>query len=233
MNNRPNIVQQCYWIIIKPHVLFRHVKEKPMILLPILLMILAGIITGIMAFQVSKAIDLSQLSSISPQQAELTKQMMQNPIMGAVTVMSTIAVSVFGLFFKALILWGVLYMLGGRGKYLQSVSVVGLAWLPLFARNILQAFTSGSTSANQALSAIVNTSFIDLLKSTIMKESVVFILLNIILLVIGYSIVFKISKVKVALTVVLYWLIGLVFVVGTGWISLQSINKLKGFTPSK
>jgi hypothetical protein len=236
---RPNLLEQLLWSVIRPKKLFEAVREKPMITLPILLIVISGIGAGIAGYKAVGAIDYSQLGNIPPQQAEAMKDMMSSPALAMLGGVSAAFGQIFGnlagLFIKALIMWGIIRMLGGKGDYLRSVSVVGLSWIPLFIRNCIQAVVGANVDINRELAAmdLANFNFMNLLSSSFMNEGIVFIIWNIILLGIGYSIVFGVSRVKTIITAFLYWLVSFLLAVGWGWGALQFSQKMQGMVPKQ
>lgn len=233
MEQNPNIFKQILWIIIKPKLIFEKLKDKPSILIPIVLMIIAGIIVGISTSKVAGNIDYSDLQNIPPDQAAQVSDMMKSPIMtalmGIMGSIGTIGKNIAGLFFKALIMWGLVYIFGGRGSYMQSASVVGFSWLPLFIRDIIQTAVGVGTNINisEQLQSFnpADVNFINFIALNFAQQGILFVLWNMVLLTIGYSIVFNTSKLKTGFISAIYWIAGFFLSSGIGWFTLQNATK--------
>jgi hypothetical protein len=231
MEQSPNIFKQILWIIIKPKLIFEKLKDKPSILIPIVLMIIAGIIVGISTSQVAGNIDYSGLQNIPPDQAAQVSDMMKSPIMtalmGIMGSIATIGKNIAGLFLKALIMWGLVYIFGGRGSYMQSASIVGFSWFPLFIRDIIQTIVGTGVNINEQLQSFnpVDVNFINFIKLNFGQQGILFVVWNMVLLTIGYSIVFNTSKLKTGFISAIYWIAGFFISSGIGWFTLQNTMK--------
>lgn len=236
MDEKISIFKQIWWSIIKPKRLFERIKEKPILGGPLLIMIAGAILISILTINATSNFDYSQLDGMSPADLDRAKNLMDNPLVKGIqfvgTAISSIFSFVFSIFLKGIILWLLFKIMKGKGKLMQSVSIVAVSWIPLFFRNILQAAVGIGDIAEQMSSLEFSSyTFSQILSMNFAQQGIVFMIWNIVLLIIGYSMVFDISKTKAAIGVIGYWIIGYFISSGFSYLTLKNLSRFQGIAP--
>ena len=212
-----NIWYQIFQIIVNPKKVFFTLKSKTdLSLLPVFMMIIGTVFKVIVSFPAQIALNTKYrnqfMSSLPPEQLKQMEQMQQiantpDSIGFIVNVVISAIIGVFIMWIiKAILLHYISTAIGGKGSIIKSLNVVGISWMPLFLFSIVQgsyALISGSIlfTSGRLLDAFLATTNI-------------FIVWNMILLIMGYSAVYGISKGKASVGVISLWLVSFIIAVG-------------------
>lgn len=198
---------QVLWgIVCCPGRTFRQTRGRAGLVLPGILMA-GGTFFGTISVALSqRAIiaseikrQLADLPNTNPEQIERIVSLSNSPAaltIGAIVAVVTILVSWV---IQAGILHLAMLVLGGNGVFRQAFEIVGWAWVPLFFDSLVKGVLSlltGRVPVSQDAGI-----FYSLLRNTGPAE-----LWNMVLLVIGFSAVYEITKKRVVVPVVGMWL---------------------------
>jgi hypothetical protein len=225
-----NAFQRIAGVFFAPVQTFADIARKPDILIPLLVILTIGYVT---TFMVMPHLDWDALVS---QQAEMMKK--QNPNlgdddvarMGRITkamgkVMGYVGppVVIIGYLIVALVLWGACRMMGGQGDFKQAFSATLYAHFPRVVLGIVAAIvvTARGMVDPSTMATIVKSSpafLVDMKEQpvlfTLLGSIELFQIWTIILLIIGFAALSKLSKAKTAAIVISLWIITLVVKVG-------------------
>ena len=216
-------------IFLKPSLSFKSFKHGHAILLGFILIFSINIISGII--QMDKAPDFSDLEDgklteeileqykeqgLSQEQIDEIEKSFDSPaykntinmmsqFSGAFMIIGSIIAAIgvsIGWLVKAGIITLIFNFMGAKPKFGQIMGVMGLAWIPFFFRDLIRggmALITGEVfSAASNLSNGLN----------------IFVLWNVILLIIGFSVCLKISKKKAGAVVIGYWIFNMLIYLG-------------------
>lgn len=201
--------RKLLWGMIRnPGQIYQQTQGKASLVLPVSLMLFSTPLStfliaisqqGKLAEQIHKK--LSKMPNMSQEQIKSIVEIGTSP--AAITMaaaMATIAVLITWLF-KSGILHLMIIALGGKGTFRQAFVIVGLAWVPVFFHTLgkgVFALATGKVPVIQGND----------LASVLISSANLFNIWNIVLLVIGFSIVYGISKKKAAVPILALWLLG-------------------------
>lgn len=126
----------------------------------------------------------------------LTQQKEMAAIGGVLAVMGIL----IGWVIQSGVLHVVLCALGGKGVFRQALEIVGWAWIPLFFGSLVKGFYSLIT-ANSPMPQGTG------LAHAFLANTNLFIIWNMVLLVIGFAVIYGVNKPRVAVGVVGFWLV--------------------------
>lgn len=225
-----NAFQRIAGVFFAPVQTFADIARKPDILIPLLVILAIGYVT---TFLVMPHLDWDALVS---QQAEMMKK--QNPNlgdddvarMGRITkamgkVMSYVGppVVIIGYLIVALVVWGACRMMGGQGDFKQAFSATLYAHFPRVVLGIVAAVvvTARGMVDPSTMATVVKSSpafLVDMKEQpvlfTLLSSLELFQIWTIVLLIIGFAALSKLSKAKTAAIVISLWIITLVVKVG-------------------
>jgi hypothetical protein len=217
-------------VFFSPAETFADIARKPDILIPLIVILVIGYVT---TFMVMPHLDWDAMITT---QAEMVKK--QNPNvsdadlaqMGRFTkaiaqVMGYIGplLVLIGYLIIALVVWGACRLMGGQGDFKQAFSATLYAHFP---RVILGIIASAVIMARgmvdpQTMATVVKSSpafLVDMKEQpvlfTVLASFEIFQIWTIILLIIGFAALTKLSKAKTAAIIVTLWLVALVVKVG-------------------
>ncbi|OIO87498.1 MAG: hypothetical protein COW32_06230 [Candidatus Aquicultor secundus] len=204
-------------VLVKPSSVFEWAKDNPNFVMPVVLLIVVSIIFG--AISAPLAADLAQkqmqngTAKLTPAQEGQAKQMMKFlPIIAAVMGLFSV---IFALFIQAALIHLGMSMFGGSAKFTVGIATVAYAQVPIVLQQIMQSIyvtVSGKVIA-PGLSALLPFRQQMGPLGAFLGRIDIFALWSIILLVIGFSITYKVSKGKTMAVVVGYWLLGTILAV--------------------
>lgn len=225
---KPSFFKQIGFMITKPGKLFDSIKEKPVILLPILIAVIGGLFNGLTAAKAVSGMDITGL----PAQAQ---SMMQGGLlqsMGTLSIITSPIGSVIVLFFNALLFWVLFKIVKGKGSYLQSVSITGVAFYPFMVRDILRYFFAdpGLSSYNKAMIETAKTAtFGGVFVSVLGTVGIVFLIWVIILMTKGFVKVFEVKAAKAAVLISIIFIVGILIQTGMAYAGYQAILHAPAF----
>ena len=208
-------------VFFSPTETFEDIARKPDILWPLLLIVAIGYIT---TFVMMPRLDFDAAFA---QQAEMMKK--KNPNMSdadiervgrfgraTMTVTRYIgpAVAVAFYAFIALVLWGAVRLMGGEGGYRQSFSATLYAWMPMVLFSIIMTIiivARGSVDPTE-MATVVKSSpafLVDIKEQPVLASLLgsfdIFTIWMLVLLIIGFAPLSKLSRTKVAAIVLTLW----------------------------
>lgn len=210
-----NLVQ----VTVKPSRVFERIKEKPSWWIPIILLVITTVVAAIISAPLSAEFAQQQLlksaDKMSPEQLAQTKQMINSPF---VTVMAGVS-SFIGIILVILIQAGLLHlavsMFGGSAKFSVGFATVAFAQVPIMIQQVFYSIymaTSGKL-VKPGFSGMLSSDQLATPLGAFLSRLDIFSIWSIVLIAIGFSITYKISKGKSGTIAVGYWLIGTAFAV--------------------
>ncbi len=151
--------------------------------------------------QIHKALSDAYLSS---QQINDFANLVGSSLVITVLVIFTVLIVLMTWVIKAGIFHFLAKILGGRGNFLQSFKIVGLAWFPLFLGSLFKGIFSLVTGRLPIIEG--NVFFASFLTNTD-----IFYIWNMVLMTIGFSVVYGISKKKAVIPILGVWSLGILF----------------------
>ena len=226
-----NSFQRIAGVLFAPAETFRDIARKPDILVPLLLILIVTYVT------IALTVPRMDWDAVVAQQEEAMRK--QNPNMSDADMErmakitkagGTVFSYVLPLLFVAwyAIMAGVLLLacrlFGGEGNYKQAFSATVYAWMPMLLAGILGTvvvLARGGLIDPQAMQTLVksNPSFLVDIKEqpilfSLLSSFDIFTIWLLILLVIGFAALSKLSKAKVAAIVISLWLVTVVLKLG-------------------
>jgi len=222
---KPNSFQRIIGVLFSPDATFASIARRPDWVVPLALIVILSLANGIL---ISSRIDfgapareaMAQNKNMTQEQMDRAEKMSVGMGKVAKFIGPVIAIIVLLIVAGALLL--TVRLMGGEGDFKQAFSVTCYAWIP----NIIQAIVltiivlaKGSTAINpQTIPTIVrsNPAFLVDMKTQPMAFALLssldlFTIWVIVLLVIGFSYVGRISKAKAAVAVVSLWAVTILF----------------------
>ncbi len=206
-------------VLIKPSRVFEWIRENPKWWVPVIVLIITSVVIAVISAPLSADFAqkklLSSSSNASPEQLAKSKQIMESPILPVIA-----AVSAFiGIIITILIQSGLLhlgaYVFGGRAKFTVGIATVAYAQVPIIIQQIIQSIYMAASGklVMQGLSALIPGDQIATPLGALLGRIDIFSIWSIILLIMGFSITYKITKGKAAVITIGYWVLGTVFVI--------------------
>jgi len=222
---KPNSFQRIIGVLFSPDATFASIARRPDWVVPLALIVILSLANGIL---ISSRIDfgapareaMAQNKNMTQEQMDRAEKMSVGMGKVAKFIGPVIAIIVLLIVAGALLL--TVRLMGGEGDFKQAFSVTCYAWIP----NIIQAIVltiivlaKGSTAINpQTIPTIVrsNPAFLVDMKTQPMAFALLssldlFTIWVIVLLVIGFAYVGRISKAKAAVAVVSLWAVTILF----------------------
>lgn len=225
-------------IIISPKEIFQKLKERPYIFTPLVLILISLFLVGIVSSSITQE---TQIKNLEKQLEELEKQkdeegiyldkeqieqmikFIQSPlglILGGVgkTIGGVIILLISSFFFYLLA-----SLFGGNARFKHSFSLVAYSYVPFIFRNVLQAIYMFSTKKmiEPGLSFLVKND--QIFFRGILSSIDIFVIWHLFLLVLGFGIVFGLSRKKSIMIVGIYFFIVILFsILGS---SLEKISE--------
>jgi hypothetical protein len=225
-----NGFQRIAGVFFAPVETFADIARKPDILVPLLVILVVGYVT---TFMVMPHLDWDALIT---QQAEMVKK--QNPNvsdadiaqMGKFTtamakVMGYISpiLVIIGYMIIALVVWGACRLMGGAGDFKQALSTTLYAHFPRVLLGIIAAVVimARGTVDPSAMATVVRSNpafLVDMKESpvlfSLLSSIELFQIWTIVLLIIGFAAVTKLSRAKTTAIIISLWVITLVVKIG-------------------
>lgn len=222
--NGKNSFQRLAGVLFAPAETFQDIARKPDILVPLIVLLLISYASTLL---IMPHLDFD---AVVAQQAEMMQK--QNPNMSAadvarigritkgmakVTGFVAPVLVVIGFVLVALVLWGACRMMGGAGDFKQAFSATLYAWVPrvIIAGIIgtIIVMTKGMVDPT-AMPALVKSNpafLVDMKEQPILFSLLasfdVFVIWTIVLLIIGFSTLSKLSRAKTAAIVITLWFV--------------------------
>jgi hypothetical protein len=217
---KPNPLQRIIGVIFSPDATFASIARRPDWVLPLVLLLITSFAAGII---MAPRIDFG---SATREAMEQNKNMTQEQIDRAVTMSSSVAkvltyiapvLSLIGLLLIAGIVLLAFRLFGGEGNYKQAFSVTCYASVPSIIKSVVTLIiivAKGGMIPAQTLTTIVrsNLGFLADYKTNPMAFALlssfdIFSLWFLILLIIGFAYVSRVSKAKSAVIIISLWIV--------------------------
>lgn len=224
------MLEQFSQLIVRPRKVFYTLKSKTLLsLFPVLLMIIGSVFKVLASFPAQMNLNAKYMdefiNSLPPEQMEQMEHIAISTTPDSIVsiigiVLSTIIGVIILWVIKATLLHYITARIGGKGSVVKSLNIVGFSWMPLFLFSIIQgiyALVSGNILFASGR-----------LQDAFLSTTNIFTIWNMVLLIMGYSLVYGINKGKAAVGVIALWLITLAFSVGgifSGHIFMDSYFK--------
>ena len=200
-------------IFSEPSAVFNSIRTKASWAVPITLVILVAIISGYVSFPYTMEMQvqrLEQKQNISQDQLDAARKSMES--MKDSPIVAGISSVVQGIFFGVFIVIGAaLYMLmgtvlmGGSARFVQVLSVSLWSMIPMLLGMLIKiplVLSKGSLDVRTSLALLMpNSSILDPAVATLNSVTDIFTIWAMILAIIGIAIVYKFSKGKAAVVV--------------------------------
>ncbi|MCL6471823.1 MAG: YIP1 family protein [Firmicutes bacterium] len=205
-------------VVVKPSRVFEWIKENPVWWVPIILLVITSVIFAVVSVPLSIEVSqkaLSSNSNISPEQAAQAKKMMESPLFSVIAAASAFIGTIIAFFVQSALLHLGAYIFGGRAKFSVGLATVGYAQIPIVIQQIIQSayMVASGKIVVPGLSALLPSSRAATPLGVMLARIDVFGIWSIILLIIGFSFTYKITKTKAAAVTVGYWALGTIFAV--------------------
>lgn len=222
---KPNSFQRIIGVLFSPDATFASIARRPDWVVPLVLIVILSLANGIL---VSSHIDfgapareaMAQNKNMTQEQMDRAEKMAVG--MGKVAKFIAPVISVIVLLIIAGALLLAIRLLGGEGDFKQAFSVTCYAWVPNVIQSVLLTIiilAKGATAINpQIIPTLVrsNPAFLVDMKTQPMAFALLssldlFTIWVVVLLVIGFAYVGRVSKAKAAAAVVSLWAITILF----------------------
>ena len=219
-----NAFERLVGVFFSPTETFQDIARKPDILVPLLILTLFGFATTLLIMprmdldaMVAQQTEMMQKKNPNMSDADLERAGRYTKAFAKVGGYVGPVLVILGYLVIALVLWGAFRLMGGDGGYKHALSTTLYAYVPrmilggIIAVVIIMARGSVDPSA---MASVVKTSpafLVDMKEQPVLFAFLssfdIFILWTIFLLVLGFSIVSRLSKAKSAAIVISLWLI--------------------------
>ena len=237
-----NVFQRITGVFFAPVETFADIARKPDILAPLLVILVVGFATTFMAmpkldWEAMLAVQTEMVQKSNPNLNTADLERIQKTMLPFTKAMVAIgpALLIVGYLVIALVLWGGCRLMGGSGGYKQALSVTLYGHFPrviLMIVGTVVVMIKGSVNPIY-LQTLVKSSVAGLANLDMMTQPVLFTLLahleifkiwTLVLLIIGFAAVSKLSKAKTAAIVLSIWVMWLIVKVGFAALSAMRMN---------
>jgi hypothetical protein len=222
---KPNPIQRIIGVFFSPDATFASIARRPDWVVPIVLIVVIALANGIL---IGSRIDfgapareaMAQNKNMTQEQMDRAERMSVS--MGKVAKFIGPVISVIVLLIIAGVLLLTVRLMGGEGDFKQAFSATCYAWMPNVLQSIIFTIVilaKGATAINpQTFPTLVrsNLAFLVDMKTQPMAFALLsafdlFTIWGVVLLVIGFAYVGRISKTKAAVAVVSLWFVTILF----------------------
>jgi hypothetical protein len=217
-------LQNVLLVLISPREVFEYLKEKPSWWLPLVLIMAITVVFTVVTAPIGKEIALEQINkradTMSSDQLEQTKQIMESPFLTAFSAVGALVAVAITVFIEAGIVHFLLSALGGSGTFVMSLAVVLYASVPMMVRQIIEsvyAYKMHSMMKTGITSIFAGVDPVGPM-GRFLGSVDIFVAWQYILLAIGCSIVYKVSKGKTGAVAFGIWAAGVVISVGLAFL---------------
>jgi hypothetical protein len=212
-------------VAVGPSKSFEWVRENPNWWTPLILLVITLVVftavSAPLAMELGQKEMLKRSADIPPGELARVKQMTESPVFIVMAMISAVIALAFRILIQSSLLHLGASTFGGRASFAVGVATVAYAQVPIILQQIIQSIYM-ATSGNfikPGLSALLPGAKASPALATLLGRIDIFSIWSIILLTIGFSITYKISKGKSAMIAIGYWLIGTIFTVALTAIS--------------
>jgi len=222
---KPNPFQRIIGVLFSPDATFASIARRPDWVVPLVLIVVLSLANGLL---ISSRLDfgapareaMSQNKNVSQEQIDRTEKMAVG--MGKVAKFIAPVISIIVLLIVAGVLLVAIRVMGGEGDFKQAFSVTCYAWIPNIIQSVVLTIiilAKGATAINpQTIPTIVrsNPAFLVDMKTQPMAFALlssldIFTIWVLVLLIIGFAYVGRISKAKSAAVIISLWFVTILF----------------------
>jgi len=237
---KPNPFARMIGVLFSPDPTFGSIARRPDWVVPLMLFIVVGYISTAL---ILPRMDWGAIAAMQEEQIKAKNPNMSQDDLDRMSRMSAAAGKVFGwiaplmgviwYLIVALVLWLAFRLFGGEGTFKQAWSTTLYAWVPLFINGIILTIVAvlrGGLVNPMEMATLVksNPAFLVDLKAqpvlyALLSSFDVFTIWTVVLLIIGFAIVSRVSKTKAAAIVIPLWVVCILFkLIGP---AMQSLRK--------
>src|SRR4051812_31445204 len=222
---KPNPFQRIIGVLFSPDETFRSIARRPDWVVPLLLIVIIALANGILTasridFGAPAREAMAQNKNVTQEQMDRAEKFSTS--MGKVAKFIGPVITIIVLLIIAGVLLLAVRLMGGEGDFSQAFSATCYAWIPNVIQGVL--FTvvilaKGATAINPQTFPILvrsNLAFLVDMKTQPMAFALlsafdIFTIWSVVLLIIGFAYVGRISKTKAAIVVVSLWCVTILF----------------------
>jgi hypothetical protein len=221
-------LKNFFMVLFSPGVVFEEIKEKPSFWLPLVVLLIAVVVFSTASAPIGKEIALKQIeksaNSTNSADMEKAKEMIESPFMTAFSIVGGLFAAVIAVLVQAAILHFVLSAMGGTGTFVLGMAVVLYANVPTIIRQFIEAAYAFKTNA--LMKTGISGMFSGVEPTTPMGVFLgsidIFAAWQYVLLAIGCSVAYKVSKGKTAGLAFSLWAVGTIVSVGLAFLGTMS-----------
>ncbi len=222
---KPNTFQRIAGVVMSPAATFEDIARRPDILLPLILFVAIGAVS---TYLIIPRVDFAATYREAFESSNMKGEQLEKSVRMAAAVGKTFAY--FGPVLQIIIfaiIAGVLLiafrLFGGEGDFKQAFSATLYAWVPLLIKGVLAAvviLTRKTITLNDLANPLrSNLAFAVDMKTNPMLFSLlgsldIFTIWTIVLMIIGFAALSRLSRAKSAAMVISLWLMAVLFKVG-------------------
>jgi len=218
---KPNPIQRIIGVLFSPDATMASIAKRPDWVLPLVFLLIVSFAAGIVIaqhvdFGATVRDSVEQNKNLSQEQVD--KAVKMGVIFGKVATYLSPIFNVIGLLIISGVLLLAVRLFGGEGDYKQAFSVTCYASVPGIIKAVVLMIiimARGGTITAQTLATLVrsNLGFLSDLKAnplafTLLSSIDIFSIWFVVLLIIGFAYVSRLSKAKTAVVVVILWALG-------------------------
>jgi hypothetical protein len=218
---KPNPIQRIIGVLFSPDATMASIAKRPDWVLPLVFLLIVSFAAGIVIaqhvdFGATVRESVEQNKNLS--QEQIDKAVKIGTIFGKVATYLAPIFNILGLLIISGVLLLAVRLFGGEGDYKQAFSVTCYASVPGIIKAVVLMIiimARGGTISAQTLATLVrsNLGFLSDLKAnpmafTLLSSIDIFSLWFVVLLIIGFAYVSRLSKAKTAVVIVILWILG-------------------------
>ncbi|MBE0448010.1 MAG: YIP1 family protein [Actinobacteria bacterium] len=212
-------IKNLVHVAVRPSKSFEWVRENPNWWTPLILLVITLVvftaISAPLAMELGQKEMLKRSADMSPGELAQAKQIMGSPIFIVMAMISAVIALAFAVLIQSSLLHLGASAFGGRASFAVGVATVVYAQVPIILQQIIQSIymSASGNIIKPGLSTILPGSKASPALTALLGRIDIFSIWSIILLIIGFSITYKISKGKAATIAIGYWSIATIFAV--------------------
>lgn len=206
-------------ILLKPSKVCAWIKKNPNWWIPASILIVVSIIFTVVSTPLSLEVAQQQLlgrsSEMPPEQYDRTMQMLKSPIAMVIAAATTLIGMPLALLIQAGVLHLVISLFGSNASFRIGFAIVSFAQAPIIIRSIVLSIYSLASSrlVKPGFSAILPDDHLSSPLGVFLARIDIFSIWSMVILAIGLSIAYRISKKKSGAIILGYWLVSTAFAV--------------------
>ncbi|HEY3375588.1 MAG TPA: YIP1 family protein [Candidatus Aquicultor sp.] len=207
------LVKSLLNTIVSPSQAFAWVAEHPLWLIPVVLLLLTSVIATFVSAPFIADLSMQRLeeqsSNMSPEQIKQSKDMINSPLMGTITVVFAVIGMIIALLIQTVVFHFSALTIGGNARFGLGFAMVAYAQVPIMLQQIIQSVYSKMTDTmiQSGFSAMLPADQATKPMGIFLTHVDVFTVWSLILIAIGLPIIYKISKAQAAVLSAGYWVL--------------------------